>query len=440
MSELDPSAPAATPDPSAIAPPPPALPLAPVAARERIELIDVLRGMALFGILAANIRGFAGPAATYFMPHLFWPALNDRIAQAFIDTFIQGKFITIFATLFGVGFGVQTERALSRGGKFNWTWARRCLVLLAFGLVHGILIWFGDILLVYALTGLLLLPFKRRENRTLKIWAIVMYLVPVLLMLGAIAAAQMGATPPPEKIPTAAAIEKTRELFSNGTWLAIEKARANDVVSHNWLYFPFFFWEILGLFLTGLLLYRRGFFTPSLESIPRYRRLMAWTLPLGIAGNAAIVAMIWIFKPSPMPTTPLAGVIGFLHTFAVPCLSLGYICLVVVLFHSAKWHGVVHRFAAIGRTAFSNYLLQSVLGTLIFYSYGLGFFGQVGPALLLPMTIVIFAIQVAISRWWLTQYRFGPMEWVWRRLTYGGPLPMRRELPAAVPEEAAAAS
>src|SRR6185436_12565652 len=113
MSDIDLPAPAVPPDvpPPPAEPAPPPMPLAPVAAGERVEIIDVVRGMALFGILAANIRGFAGPASTYFMPQLFWPALHDRIAQALIDTFIQGKFITIFATLFGVGFGVQVERS-----------------------------------------------------------------------------------------------------------------------------------------------------------------------------------------------------------------------------------------------------------------------------------------------------------------------------------------
>ena len=95
------------------------------------------------------------------------------------------------------------------------------------------------------------------------------------------------------------------------------------------------------------------------------------------------------------------------------------------------WHARIHRFAYIGRTAFSNYLLQSILGTLIFYSgFGLGLFGRVGPAWLLPVTVAIFAVQVFLSRWWLERYRFGPMEWVWRRLTYPGPLPMRKALPA----------
>lgn len=415
-------------------PPPPPLPppepLRPTSAAERVEIIDIVRGIALFGILAANIRGFAGPAATYFVPHLFWPALHDRIAQAFIDTFVQGKFITIFAVLFGVGFGIQAERALARSGRFNWTWARRCLVLLMFGLVHGLLIWFGDILLVYALVGLMLLVFRKRQDKTLVIWAIVLYCVPLLLMTSLFVASQFGVAPPDMKPPTAAAIEQARQTFTNGSWVEIQKARMHDVVAQNWGFFFFMFWHILSLFLIGLLLWRKRFFQPSAEELPRYRRMAAVGLTLGILGNLAMTAMKWFFNLPPMPITPAAYVAGLLSFVAVPLLSLGYVCTIILMAHDPVWHARIHRFASIGRTAFSNYLLQSILGTTIFYGYGLGLFGLVGPAWLLPVTVLIFAVQVFLSRWWLERYRFGPMEWVWRKLTYPGPLPMRKVLPA----------
>jgi uncharacterized protein len=440
MSEIDSPAPAVPPEPSAgvpgeatpapevaTAPPPPPLPLEPVAAAERVELIDIIRGMALFGILAANIRGFAGPARTYFMPHLFWPELHDRFAQAFVDAFIQGKFITIFATLFGVGFGVQVERALARGGKFNWTWTRRCLVLLLFGLVHGLAIWFGDILLVYALIGLMLLAFKRRQDKTLIVWAVILFLIPLLFMTTAFLAAQFGADMP----TTAAELQQQDALFSDGSWSEIQQQRSKDVVQNNWGYFFMMFWQILAMFLGGVLLWRKGFFRPSPESLPKYRKVMWISLGFGIAGNVAATVLRWIFDPPPMPTTAVAYGAILLQWFAVPALSLGYICAVVLLFHDERWRARIRPFGAVGRTAFTNYVLQSVIGTLIFYSYGLGFFGDVGPAALLPLTFVIFAIQVLLSGWWLERYRFGPLEWVWRKLTYRGKLPMRRDAIAA---------
>ena len=413
-------------EPVVEAPAPPPEPLRPVSGSERVETIDILRGLALFGILAANIRGFAGPAITYFVPQLFWTALHDRIAQAFVDTFIQGKFITIFAFLFGVGFAVQFDRATERGARFGRTYARRLFVLLVFGLIHGLLIWFGDILLVYALGGFILLLFRKRTNKTLAIWAAIALSVMPLLMTGAFIAAQAGAKIP-DPTPKAADIAKAADTYDNGSWLEIAKLRASDAVKHNWGYFPVMTWHILGLFLLGVLAWRKRVFHPSPESLPRYRKAMAWGLAIGVGGNAAMTVLKWVFDPPQMPITVVSLVVVLLGVISVPALSLGYICLVIVACQSLTLRARLRRFAAVGRTALTNYLLQSVVGTLIFYNYGLGFFGDVGPAVLLPLTFVIFAAQLYASSWWLRQYRFGPVEWVWRRLTYGGPLPMRRD-------------
>ena len=417
-------------------PPPPPEPLRPVAASERVETIDALRGLALFGILAANIRGFAGPAVTYFShPHLFWPAFHDRLVQAFVDTFIQGKFITIFAFLFGVGFAVQFERATARSGKFGWTYFRRLGVLMLFGLIHGLLIWFGDILLMYALSGLMLLAFRKRQNKTVVVWATIFLLLMPLLMTGAFLAAQAGVKMPSPKLPTAEQLARLDRTFSDGSWGAIAAQRSKDVIQFNWGIAPVFGWHIIGLFLLGVLAWRKRFFHPTPESLPRYRRMMFWGLFVGVTGSVTASLIKWFGDLPPAPVVPAAYAKEMIGHFATPSLSLGYICIVILLMQSEAWRHRLRRFTAIGRTALSNYLLQSVIGTLIFYSYGLGFFGDIGPALLLPLTIVIFAAQAYVSPWWIERYRFGPVEWLWRRLTYGGPLPMRRE-PVSVTDAA----
>jgi uncharacterized protein len=411
-------------------PPPPPEPLRPTSSSERVETIDALRGLALFGILAANIRGFAGPAVTYFTPALFWPALHDRIAQAFIDTFVQGKFIAIFAFLFGVGFAVQFERAAVRSGKFGWAYARRLGVLLLIGLVHGLLIWWGDILLVYAVIGFFLLLFRKRQNKTILIWAIICTLLMPLLMTAMFIGSQLGAEMPKMPKSDPAALAKIDETFSNGAWIDIEKQRAIDATSRNWNFLPAFGWHILSLFLLGMLAWRKGFFSPAPESLSRYRRVMVWALAIGVTGNVAATAIRWIYKPPMMPTNVPGFLAQIIPVIAGPALSLGYICAVILLMQSEAWRARMQRFTAIGRTALTNYLLQSIVGTLIFYSYGLGFFGDVGPAVLLPLTFILFALQAVVSPWWVARYRFGPVEWLWRRMTYGGPLPMRRESPA----------
>jgi uncharacterized protein len=159
---------------------------------------------------------------------------------------------------------------------------------------------------------------------------------------------------------------------------------------------------------------------------------MWWGLAVGAAGNVAMAIVRWI-HPSPMPTTWLAYSMVPVQAICVPALSLGYVCLVILVCQDARGRARLRPFAAVGRMALTNYLLQSVIGTLIFYSYGLGFFGA-GPALLLPLTFLIFAAGMVASSWWLARYRFGPVEWLWRRLAYKGPLSMRRENPLAAAE------
>lgn len=400
--------------------------IGPIAAAERVELIDIVRGLALFGILAANMRGFAGPAGAYFDPSIFWGSMPDRIAQAFIDTFIQGKFVTIFAFLFGVGFAVQLERGEAKGVKIGRVYARRLGILAAFGIVHGMMIWFGDILLPYALIGFTLLLFRRRRDSTIIAWAVVGQIVPIVLLSLALLASRVSSEPlKGPRTPTAEDLVRSVEIFANGSWSAIQEQRVTEVVTMNWGMFPFFFLPLLALFLAGSLAWRWRFFYPNAESLPRYRRWMWIGLAVGLTGNAAATAIRWIWHAPPFPPTGVTILAQAILAVAVPMLSLGYVCGVIVLCANPAWRRRLAPFGAVGRMALSNYLLQSVLCTLLFYSYGLGLFGRVGPALLLIPTLAIYALQPVSSAWWLRRYRFGPCEWLWRTLTYGHAQPMR---------------
>jgi uncharacterized protein len=388
--------------------------IGPIGAGERVEVIDIVRGLALFGIIAANMRGFAGPARAYFEPWIFWPSMPDRIAQAFIDTFIQGKFVTIFSFLFGVGFAVQLERGEAKGVKIGRVYARRLGILVVFGVVHGTLIWFGDILLPYALIGFLLLLLRRRRDTTLIAWAIVGQLLPMLLLTGAWLYGQVSPEPlkgPPS--PEPAELSRQVEIFARGPWSAIQEQRVADAVSLNWGMLAVFFLPLLALFLVGVLAWRRGFFRPTRETIHLYRKWMWIGLAVGIAGNIAATTIRWVWHA--------------ILTLCVPMLSLGYVCAVIVLCQDAEWHRRLAPFAAVGRTALSNYLLQSIVCTLLFYSYGLGLFGTMGPALLLIPTLLVYAAQPVVSLWWLKRFRFGPAEWLWRSLTYRHMQSMRIE-------------
>ena len=158
-----------------------AKPVGPVSLSERILFIDILRGMALFGILAANMRAFVAPIDAYGDIGVLFHGRADVLAQWFIDTFIQGKFITIFSFLFGMGFAIQLSRAEARGTRFLSFYPRRLLALALFGLIHGLLIWAGDILLTYALSGAILLLFRNRQQKTLLWWAGGLFALPIVV-------------------------------------------------------------------------------------------------------------------------------------------------------------------------------------------------------------------------------------------------------------------
>lgn len=410
---------------------PPAL--QPIAPLERIAVIDVLRGFALFGILAANMRGFNSPAQVYFAPDLMWTAALDRWVQGVIDVLISGKFITLFSFLFGLGFAVQLGRALERGGAFASVYLRRLFALLGIGAVHAFGLWWGDILLPYALLGFALLLFRRRLDKTVFVWAMVLLWFPVVLVAGAVVASALGRQIPMPPPPTKETIEQVVRDYGQGGFvqLFVRRAREVAIVYTGTL---FFFPKVLGMFLLGLWVWRRGIVQNLGEHLPEIRRGLWWGLVLGLAGNLATVLIMVIWKVDPIKPSAPGLLIAAVSTVAVPALSCFYACAIALAWHGGAWRGLLAPFAAVGRSALSNYLLQSLVSTTIFYSYGFGLYGAIGPAAGLIPTFAIYLAQIPLSNWWLGRYRFGPAEWVWRSLTYGRRQPMRQQQDAAAAE------
>jgi uncharacterized protein len=393
--------------------PPAAERIGPVPGGERITVIDCLRGAALLGIIIANMRGFNSPLQAYFQPHLMWTSMPDRLAQALVDWLVQGKFITIFATLFGVGFAIQMDRAMARGSGAKF-YLRRMLVLLAFGLVHGLAVWWGDILAAYAICGMFLLLFRKRTQKTILIWGHIMYWFLLLLFAGFTIATMFGLEIPEQPKTDLA---KVVQVYANGSVQEIFAMRAREWAQAN--SFILILTNVLGLHLFGLYLWRQGYLQRPAEFLEWWRKAQRIGLTVGIIGNLAMVVLNWIFRPDPAhPSLPM--MIQFcLHWVCVPALSLGYSATVVLLWQSSIWQQRLMPFSYVGRMALTNYLMQSIICTTIFYSYGLGLYGRVGPLIDLFLAIAIYSLQVPFSKWWLSRHRFGPMEWVWRRLTYG---------------------
>ena len=387
--------------------------IGPVPGEDRITIIDCLRGAALFGILTANMRGFNAPLSAYMDPTLMWHWLPDRLAQAAVECFIQGKFITIFAALFGIGFAIQMDRAAARNQGVGF-YRRRLTVLLGIGLAHSFLLWWGDILVSYAICGFLLLPFRNRNQRTIFIWAQIMYWFVIVLFSGFYIATLFGAAPmqPPER-----SLQETIDAYARGSFGQIFLMRAQEWAAVN--SFVFFLTRILGIFLFGLYIWRQGYLRQPAEHLGWWKSAQKIGLSLGLLGNLLSTVIDWVWHPNPMQPTLLTIFLFTLQSLALPLLSLGYVSTVVLWWQNPVWQRRLLPFSYVGRMALTNYLLQSLICTTIFYSYGLGLYGRVGPLADLFIGIAIYGLQIPFSRWWLSTHRYGPMEWVWRRLTYG---------------------
>jgi uncharacterized protein len=412
-------------------------PLRPVARNERIEILDLLRGFALLGILAVNMTAFSWPYEYMHWQRDYWDARADAVVDWLIRFLAEGKFYPLFSFLFGLGAAIQMERADGCGAPFIGRYCRRLLVLLAIGIAHALFIWDGDILVSYALCGWLLLPFRKCQPKTILIWALVCLFIPALLII-LLWALLAGLSSVPEM---AAAIQKgvdehygTYEeqqeavariihVFASGSYAEMFRERFGNVI-YMWIVTVFYAPGFLGLFLLGLYAGKRRIFRDIEGNVRLFRHVLIWGMVLGLPLSflhAVCMAstelsdsyFLWLLSYG------LAGIGG-------PAQGLAYAAGLTLLVRNHREKQGLRVIGAPGKMALSNYLLQSLVCTTIFYSYGFGLFGAVGPVTRLGLTVLIFVAQLALSAWWLHHFQFGPMEWVWRTLTYGQRQPMRQ--------------
>jgi len=396
--------------------------MAPVAPGDRIELLDVLRGTALLGILAANMRAFAAPGEIYSNPEHLFPGFADRFTQGLLDVFVSGKAVTLFSFLFGLGFAVQMSRAEGRGVRPGSFYPRRLLLLLAIGVVHGLLVWWGDILAAYALMGFLLLAFRKRQPATVLRWAAGILLAMALLVTTAFVYFQFAPpqAPAPDPMPEVARVMR---VFNEGSRL--EKLDENVRTWLVWAPRNLALLALLPAFLFGLWVWREGIVQQLESRVQGLQRVCRIALPLGLALQLfAVVEALLHHGSSQGPPGLLLLARAAATYYGQPLLALGYATGLALLLRQESWRRRLAPAAAVGRMALTNYTMQSVLGLALFTTTGL--YGHVGPALLLVPTVAVFAAQVWLSDWWLGRFRFGPLEWLWRVLTYGRFGPLRR--------------
>jgi len=399
----------------------------PVAPRERIVFLDVLRGLALAGIVVANIRGFGSPMEAYNRPRLLWNSPADQAANFLLETLVTGKFLTIFSILFGLGFAIQVDRARERGARFVRLYLRRMAILALFGAAHVLLLWWGDILLSYAVAGALLLLFRNRNQESLIRWSLALYWLPVALFLGLtmLSALEPMAAAPEAPGRLAGAMRHATAVYRSADGMAIFHQRIEDWRAFN-ASFPVVLPRILGLFLFGFWLWREGIVQRPRTHAKRIRRYLPRLLAAGLGGNLVFAAVNHVYQPDLTQPGASAAVMWVAASTGVPALSLAIGAVVLLAGLQPRWQRLLKPFSFVGRTALTNYLLQSVIGTWIFYGFGLGYFGTVSPLEGVGLAVGIYLVQVLASGLWLRRFRFGPLEWLWRTLTYARLQPLLR--------------
>jgi len=384
-----------------------------VQPEERIATLDILRGFALLGILTINMSGFksySAPGEDRF------PGGGDQAASWLIDFYGSGKFNSIFSFLFGVGFSIQLGRAAAKGAPFVGTYLRRLAALLAIGVVHGVLIWSGDVLHMYALLGLPLLMLRRVPDRWL------LGLAAVLLVAHVGWDGYLLASNTPQRYPPSyleARGQEQLQVFAFGSYPQMVRDRLKEYREIYWESVDLWFYATLGVtLLLGFVAGRRRIFQNLAAHRGAIRRLMWWCLGLGL-----VAAFLFATSGALLDHSGRRTFLGFVGTasyeFGRPLLSLFYIAGLSLLSLRPGASRLLSPLRAVGRMPLTNYLMQSVICTSIFYHYGLGYFGRVGPASGLLISLAIYAVQVIYSNIWMSVFRFGPTEWLWRALTYG---------------------
>ena len=368
----------------------------PLVPANRLVELDILRGLALFGVMAINlVFEFRVSIFEQFLPLNEIASPLDRAVEAFLDRAITLKAFALFSLLFGAGLAIQFERLPVK--RRVVLLLRRLVVLLAIGLLHMTLIWNGDILTEYALAGLLALPFLFGPTWLLATSGLLflgLYLTPYLSQL----------VPLPDTSSMAHHVLDARSVYATGSFSEVLSFRLGELRAiaplHVWI-FP----RTIALFLLGAFIWRTGVVQRASDN--------RWIL-FGVALAAVMVT------------------IGAGRELATVTLAFAYGASIIGLASTQPGSKLLGWAAPLGRMAFTNYLVQSLIFSWVFYGYGFGLFGQVGASAALAFGVVVYVVQVFFSRWWLLRYSFGPVEWLWRTLMYGRAQPMK--LPKAPPE------
>ncbi len=417
--------------------------LTPVSPGERVAEIDILRGFALLGICIINIPGFYAPYLLMMAGEDLYPHPVDKTAEWLVNFLGSGKFNSMFSFLFGVGFAIQMGRAATKGAAFVPLYLRRLLVLFLFGVAHILFLWDGDVLHMYALLGLPLIFLRKLRDGWL--WAIAGLCVVAPIAWNGY---KLYEQKPPEHPPsyfreraeeqlriygrgpyddvlaryTKSTLPDSPPVFGRGEYWPTVRERVRMIREVYTEYGGLWFFPVLGAtMMAGFIVGRRRVFDDVPAHLPAIRRVALWTGVGGLALAAAFATASSLADPGALRPTPLGFAAHALYLLNRPVLCAFYICVIVLLAQRTAWRRAMYPLAAAGRMPLTNYLGQSAVHSTLFYGYGLGFYARVTPALGVLIAVGTYVFEVIFSIAWMSRFRFGPLEWLWRTLTYGKP-------------------
>ncbi|WP_010529904.1 DUF418 domain-containing protein [Lentibacillus jeotgali] len=382
----------------------------PLHKSERMVWIDAARGFAILGIFVVNIGAFSAPYFLYGGGEDAWPTAVDQATQMLIDIFFQASFYTLFSVLFGFGLQILNERLMVKKIAVKPFLYRRLTILIIFGMVHAFLIWHGDILLSYGIIGLFFVAFIYRSDKTILLWGSLMLGVSVFLytlMLYNVKAF-LGSASTSE-------INRAEKNYSSDNLSAILGQNLNDWLYSNSVFsYLLLATTLLPLFLFGLYLARKRWLHNPREH--RDKLLNGWIISL-------IVFIVLKMGPhlygNPVWFSYAQDNIGGTAS------ALFYVFSIALLGQSMLGQKLLRPFSYIGRMSLSNYIFQSLFCFVLFYGVGFGLYGSIRPIQAMGIVVLFYVVQILVSKWWLTKFRYGPLEWIWRSLTYKQKQPLR---------------
>lgn len=401
----------------------------PTTLTERHLLLDVLRGFALLGVLLANMVSHSA----YFLTSA---AAKEALGTTRIDHYVEwaehflidGKFYSLFSMLFGIGFALQMNRSSKTDINFASRFRRRLLIMFFIGIFHSVFLFLGDILTVYAIVGLILILFRNASDKFLLRSAVTLMILPVIqysVFWG------INLTNPPEPVSGDNGMQQIFEQavknYQSGSYLDIIQTNIGGLIIGRYpdLVFTGRFFRVLAMFLIGFYVTRNMLYANITANRPFIRKAMIWGAIIGIPCN--IILAIMMTTDAYYDLEPMGIIQPLVYAFGVPALCIFYASAIALAFENPAWKKRWMIFAPVGQMALTNYLMQSLMCTLIFMSYGLGLAGKIGPAKLSLIAFCIYLLQLIYSHIWLKYFRFGPAEWLWRSLTYKKWQPFRRD-------------